>query len=98
MAINVPLELGTGLTSSVASIGLVRLIPLLLGLLILYRSIETAYLVYFGPLSGIPGPKIAAATYWYEIYYDAYKPGLYWQVVREMHKKYGITHTYVKDG
>ncbi|KAI9704833.1 MAG: hypothetical protein M1836_006613 [Candelina mexicana] len=90
MAVDIPLEFGSGsLISSLASIGFIRLIPLFLSLLALYRIVETVYSVYFGPLSKIPGSKLAAATYWYEIYYDAYKPGLYWQVVREMHKTYG---------
>lgn len=93
MTVDIPLEFGSGLTTSLVNIGLVRFISLSIGLLLVYRTIETVYSVYFGPLSKIPGPKLAAATYWYEIYHDAYKPGLYWQVVREMHKQYGITTT-----
>ncbi|KAI9720219.1 MAG: hypothetical protein M1812_003037 [Candelaria pacifica] len=90
MTVDIPLEFGSGgLTSSLASIGFIRFIPLLLSLFVLYRTVETVYSVYFGPLSKVPGPKLAAATHWYEIYYDAYKPGLYWQVVKEMHQKYG---------
>ena len=75
---------------TLTGIGLVSWILILLSLSILYQLLRTVYSVYFGPLSKIPGPKLAAATFWYEIYYDAYKPGLYWREVRDMHKKYGI--------
>lgn len=90
MAVEIPtIEVGSGLTASLANIPLTRFLPIVLGLFVLYRFLEIVYHVYFGPLSKIPGPKLAAATHWYEIYYDAYKPGLYWQEVKKMHEKYG---------
>ncbi|KAL1956602.1 hypothetical protein VTO42DRAFT_6949 [Malbranchea cinnamomea] len=36
-----------------------------------------------------PGPKLAAATFWYEFYYDAILKGKYAFKIRELHKKYG---------
>lgn len=43
----------------------------------------------FSPLSTIPGPKLAALTYWYEIYYDVWLGGQYFRSIADMHKKYG---------
>ncbi|KAI4087722.1 MAG: hypothetical protein LQ344_006608 [Seirophora lacunosa] len=58
-------------------------------LFIVYIPALVLYRLYFSPLSKFPGPKIAAATLWYEYYYDVVKRGRYtWQIV-EMHKQYG---------
>ncbi|KAI9664637.1 MAG: hypothetical protein M1821_006083 [Bathelium mastoideum] len=43
----------------------------------------------FSPLAKVPGPKLAALTYWYEIYYDVWLEGQYFRQIAEMHKKYG---------
>lgn len=47
------------------------------------------YRMYFDPLSKIPGPKLAAASLWYEFYYDVVKKGRYTWKIWEMHDKYG---------
>ena len=47
------------------------------------------YRMYFDPLSNIPGPKLAAASLWYEFYYDVIKKGRYTWKIWEMHDKYG---------
>ena len=47
------------------------------------------YRMYFDPLSKIPGPKLAAASLWYEFYYDVIKKGRYTWKIWEMHDKYG---------
>lgn len=47
------------------------------------------YRMYFDPLSKFPGPKIAAASLWYEFYYDVVKKGQYTWKIWEMHDKYG---------
>lgn len=41
------------------------------------------------PLSRIPGPKLAAATYWPEFYYDVVKFGCYTKKIAKMHEQYG---------
>ena len=45
--------------------------------------------LYFSPISHIPGPKLAAATWWYEFYYDIVLGGQYTFKILELHKKYG---------
>lgn len=50
------------------------------------------YRLYFHPLRHFPGPKLAAATYYYEVYYDwfrgPYKGRNAWHLI-ELHQKYG---------
>ena len=48
------------------------------------------YRVYFSPLAKFPGPKLAAATFWYEFYYDVYpnKFQYLWKI-KELHEQYG---------
>jgi hypothetical protein len=49
------------------------------------------YRIWFSPISHIPGPKLAAATRWYEFYYDAILIGKYYVQIQEMHKQYGTS-------
>ena len=54
-----------------------------------YLALYT-YRLTFHPLSKYPGPRLAAATYWYEYYYDVTKQGSFiWQILA-LHKKYGL--------
>ncbi|CZT10519.1 related to cytochrome P450 CYP3/CYP5/CYP6/CYP9 subfamilies [Rhynchosporium agropyri] len=57
--------------------------------LVLYSIAGMVYRVWFSPLSRFPGPKLAAATLFYEAYYDVIKTGKYTFKIRELHKKYG---------
>jgi hypothetical protein len=64
-------------------IGAICAYPLCIG-------IWTIYSVFFGPLAKFPGPKLAAATLWYEFYYDVVLEGQYTFKIKELHEKYGM--------
>ncbi|KAL8976366.1 MAG: hypothetical protein Q9205_007610 [Flavoplaca limonia] len=47
------------------------------------------YRAFFDRLSHIPGSKLAAATLWYEFYYDVVLKGRYTWEIKRMHEVYG---------
>ena len=47
------------------------------------------YRVFLHPLCRFPGPKLAAATLWYEFYYDVVLGGRYIFEIERMHERYG---------
>ncbi|RDW65807.1 uncharacterized protein DSM5745_09546 [Aspergillus mulundensis] len=55
----------------------------------LYGVILAIYRITLHPLARFPGPKLAAATGWYEFYYDVIRIGTFVYKVEEMHKQYG---------
>ncbi|KAK4695743.1 hypothetical protein P7C71_g2073, partial [Lecanoromycetidae sp. Uapishka_2] len=63
--------------------------PYLFVLFIIYVIGLCSYRMYFDSLSHIPGPKLAAASLWYEFYYDVVVKGQYTYKIRELHEKYG---------
>lgn len=48
------------------------------------------YRLLLSPLAGFPGSKIAAATHYYEFYYNWWCQGKYIFEIEKMHKKYGL--------
>lgn len=56
---------------------------------IVYAISLVTYRLYFHPLAHFPGRKFAAATLWYELYYDVVQPGLYYREVSKMHDEFG---------
>lgn len=72
------------LTNQVSGIHLVTAIPAYLVTLALYR-------LFFHPLARFPGPRLAAITRWYEMYYDVVHNGQYTFKIKEMHRQYGIS-------
>ena len=57
---------------------------------LLYGILLAVYRLVFSPLARFPGPKIAAATGWYELYHDVVNPGQYFYRINEFHDKYGM--------
>lgn len=45
--------------------------------------------LYYSPISKFPGSRLAAATGWYEFYYDFYHSGKYIFEIERMHNVYG---------
>lgn len=54
-----------------------------------YSICLAVYRLYFSPLAGFPGPKLAAATRWYEFYFDWWLEGKYIFEIERLHKKFG---------
>ena len=61
--------------------------------LVLYNLALVVRRLFFSPIAGFPGPKIAAATGWYEFYHDYFRNGTYLFRIKEMHDKYGSSRT-----
>ncbi|KAI1827660.1 putative cytochrome P450 [Xylaria intraflava] len=64
---------------------------LVLALAGVYSLCLVFYRVYLHPLAKFPGPKLAAATGWYETYIDLFRwpQGNFMEEISKMHQKYG---------
>lgn len=58
-------------------------------LLLCWQVCIIIYRLYWHPLSKFPGPKLAAATFLPEFYFDIIKRGMYIWEIERMHEKYG---------
>lgn len=47
------------------------------------------YRLFLHPLRNVPGPKLAAATSWYEFYQDVILDGHYLKEYPRLHEEYG---------
>lgn len=52
-------------------------------------AITIVHRLYFNPLAGIPGPKIAAATRLYELWFQGVQHTQFPHQIKRLHKKYG---------
>jgi hypothetical protein len=88
------LAMATLLPIELSKISLIEAIAILVILYTLYGINLAIYRVYFHPLSKYPGPKLAAATLWYEFYFDVVKRGRFAWEIRRMHSVYGSISIY----
>ena len=58
-----------------------------LGAYTLYGAI---WRLYLSPIAHIPGPRLAALTFWNEFYYDVFLGGKYTWTIQQYHEKYGM--------
>jgi hypothetical protein len=58
--------------------------------LFFYLTALYLYRIFLHPLAGYPGPKLAAASNWYEFYYDVVRRGDFTRHIQELHRKYGV--------
>lgn len=67
--------------------------PTLLVLLLLATCVYSLALFLqrfiFSPISHLPGPKLAAFTFWYEFYYDVICSGRFTWKIQQLHQQYG---------
>lgn len=75
---------------------ILAVLGIVFALLVILQICKAIYRLYFHPLARIPGPKLAAATQWYEFYYDIMKwpGGQYSWEVDKMHVKYGKPNSF----
>lgn len=61
----------------------------LLGSVVAYVLLTIIYRLYIHPLSRLPGPRLAAVTRLYEIYYAAWGAASFDDEINQMHQRYG---------
>ncbi|KAF2158546.1 hypothetical protein M409DRAFT_38183 [Zasmidium cellare ATCC 36951] len=59
------------------------------GTAIVWLGIIASWRLFFGPLAHIPGPRLAALTFLYEIYFEVFRDGTYIWEIERLHKIYG---------
>ena len=67
-----------------------RAAGIVIGMSAFYVLSLVIHRLFFSPIAGFPGPKLAAVTTWYELYYDVVKKGKYLFEIEKMHDKYGM--------
>ena len=71
------------------SILISRVLYGLFGVCIFLTVTLAVYRMTLHPLAKFPGPKLAAATAWYETYYDCLLLGKFSNHIDKLHNKYG---------
>lgn len=76
-----------------SSLAVSLLSPATLGAVALLLAVSIVGLfvqrLVFHSLARFPGPKLAAATWWYMVYYETFKDGAFVEHLRTLHARYG---------
>jgi hypothetical protein len=56
---------------------------------LVYTICLSLHRLYLSPIAEFPGPKLAAASLWYEFYHDVIRGGQYTYKIEQMHDIYG---------
>ncbi|MCJ1388148.1 hypothetical protein MMC18_000993 [Xylographa bjoerkii] len=67
----------------------VNIAACIVGFLAIRIIVTVIYRLYFHPLAKVPGPKIAAATRGYELWYQGLQQTKFPAKIKELHKQYG---------
>ncbi|EXJ64851.1 hypothetical protein A1O7_01190 [Cladophialophora yegresii CBS 114405] len=67
----------------------IHTVLLLVCLWMTWQVLLYLYRLTLHPLAKFPGPKLAAASYWYEYYYDVSKEGRFIWKIMKLHEQYG---------
>jgi hypothetical protein len=70
-------------------ISISRLLSLPFVFFLSHRILRIIYRLYFHHLARFPGPRLTAATRWYEFYYQIVRGGQFFKKIDEIHEKYG---------
>src|SRR4051812_46090066 len=57
----------------------------------LYLIGLAVYRLHLSPIAKFPGPKLAALSRWYDVYYEVVKKGQFTFNIQNLHKEYGKT-------
>ena len=74
----------------IAQISLAGAIVSLLAAYTFYALLLVIYRLFLSPLASYPGPKLTAATLWYEFYFDVVQRGRFAWEIKRMHDVYGM--------
>lgn len=68
---------------------LARVAILAVGFTFVYSLALVIYRLFFHPLAKFPGPKLAAATHYFELYFETVKKNQFIWEIERIHNRYG---------
>lgn len=80
-------------SSSLPDPSLLNLVRCIAFLFIFDFICRATYRLFFSPLCSVPGPPIAAATKWYQVYWNVWRGGQLIFEIERLHRIYGDLRT-----